>query len=333
MGQAETVRYLCRLPGVHQIPMSNATPFYLACQANNREIVNILLTHDPVHINSLTGPQFNDTPLCIATEHADLELVILLLEYGADIDLVGRLKRTPFLVAVAQSANALIRYFIDNYELDWVALDAERNSVINLACQTHNAIGLRYILERIPEASQPFLYNYSPNNDSVLGWAIKSSQPCAEVLIEFGIGLFSIVKDQSPQDLAQAQSRISLVDRIKKYYLEHPRAILLYLLQMQVAPNNLFKDWLNLKKEILEAIVPYVKTFSRDSAADEDKLQLIKNEIADPRSPLQLFFAQKPSGLLSWMAKNPYPEQLVKDIAPYLDGLLSSEDDVLEYDN
>jgi len=333
LSQVETVRYLCGLPGVRQIAVTNATPLYLACKASNREIVNILLAHDAVHINTLTGPQFNDTPLCVAAEHADRELVITLLGRGANIDFVGRQKRTPFLVAVAQAANELIRYFIDNFELNWNALDNEHNSVVNLACQTHNAIGLRYILDNMPDASRQFLYNHFPGNDTVLGWAIKSSQPCAEVLIEFGIGLFSVANEQTPQELAQTQSRIGLAQRIKQYYLDHPREILLHLLHMNAAPNKLFKDWFALKKQVIESIVPYVKTFSRDNPADVEELALIKAKIADPQSLLQLFFQQKNSGLVGWLSANPYPEQLSNGIAPYLDNLLSSDDDVIAYDN
>lgn len=102
---------------------------------------------------------------------------------------------------------------------------------------------------------------------------------------------------------------------------------------MNAAPTKLFKDWFILKKQIIEAIVPYVRTFSRDNAEDEEKLELIKAKIADQQSPLQLFFQQKPPGLLGFFSTNPYPDLLTDNILPYLDSLLSSEDDAISYDD
>lgn len=327
----DIVRYLSSLANVSQVSVDNMTPLYYACRENKNEIVEILLAQSTEHLD-IGNTLSNDTPLCIATENANLALVKILMRAGASLNLPGKHNRTPFLVALAQAANDMVRYFISLDELDWLAKDVNGFNALNLVCQTHNATGLRLILQTIPRYAGEQLVDTTIGTDTLLGWSIKSSQACAEVLIEYGIGLFSLSSGQSPLQLAQAQKRNDLVTRMTEFYRNHPREIFQYLIHLSPSTTPIFKDWLNLKEAIYNAITPYIKTFSAENSADVEELAFIISQMQDENSPVQQFFKQKPTGFSGWFYSNPYPEQLTQ-LTLYLRDILSPENDAIEYDN
>lgn len=81
---------------------SNTTILHTAVMANDRNVVEYILKNDLININSCPG---NASPLHIAVKYNQIEMVQLLLEHGANINLIIPPKGSPLLYAIGRDTN------------------------------------------------------------------------------------------------------------------------------------------------------------------------------------------------------------------------------------
>jgi uncharacterized protein len=87
------------------------TPLHISCSGNNSIITKILL-ENKAEVNSDNGNL--RTPLIKAIEsNASLELIKMLLSYGADIN-YGNGNGTPLMTAISYENIAMVKFLIDN---------------------------------------------------------------------------------------------------------------------------------------------------------------------------------------------------------------------------
>ena len=92
-------------------------PLSVAAQNQNRKLVALLLKAK-ANPNVRCGKKYHlTTPLIMACEpEVNMDIVQLLIENKADVNLTNKLGRTPILEAVATGNFMLVKYFLDNTE-------------------------------------------------------------------------------------------------------------------------------------------------------------------------------------------------------------------------
>jgi ankyrin repeat protein len=85
------------------------TPLRIAVRSSSLEAIQCLLSFPSVNVNA-TGPR-GLTPLHVAAYHGDIEIAKLLIERGAQTDIVAN-GRTPLLIAIKQQQSAFAEYLL-----------------------------------------------------------------------------------------------------------------------------------------------------------------------------------------------------------------------------
>ena len=89
-----------------------ASPAFIASKYGLKEVLRRLLKHDKSNIDTRYGPN-NMTPLMVACAEGHLEVVQILLENGANIDLRNSIGTTSLLFACAHRRLAIVKYLLE----------------------------------------------------------------------------------------------------------------------------------------------------------------------------------------------------------------------------
>jgi hypothetical protein len=89
-----------------------ASPLYYAAMLGFRDLAEHLISKHPEHVNAWGGWEL--TPMHIAASEGHTDIVLLLLEHGADADGGGRGESTPLLQAVRPGKLEAAKYLLDH---------------------------------------------------------------------------------------------------------------------------------------------------------------------------------------------------------------------------
>jgi len=137
-GQTEIVKVLLNDQRVDKTNVTNSgsTSFYIACQNGHIEVVKLLLLNEKrIYLNkaSYTG----ETPFYIACQNGHIEIVKLLLnDERVDINKANKDGTTPFFVACLNGHIEIVKYFFSSgREIDIKKKDKDGKTALDCAKQ------------------------------------------------------------------------------------------------------------------------------------------------------------------------------------------------------
>ena len=103
-------RFVCSMPTMCP-EKPRAVPLYYAARLGFRGLAEHLISKHPEHVNAWGGWEL--TPMQIAASEGHTDIVLLLLEYGADVDGRGRGESTPLYRAADNGKLEAGQYLLD----------------------------------------------------------------------------------------------------------------------------------------------------------------------------------------------------------------------------
>ena len=110
---------------------TNANPLSIVMEKGNTEIQDLLLSRPTLKVNGFNSE--GDSPLMMAVKLHNIGLVRTLLTKGADVNLPGKERETPFLLAIRRSDFAMIDLLLSDPKLDVNLQDAYGDSPLMVA--------------------------------------------------------------------------------------------------------------------------------------------------------------------------------------------------------
>ncbi|XP_045173685.2 poly [ADP-ribose] polymerase tankyrase-like [Mercenaria mercenaria] len=133
--------------GVDRPSRSSYCPVHIAVSYNHADVLKILIKHQ-VDVNKVLSAGKNKiTPLMIAAGHGDMEICKVLVQNGAHIEQLDKLKRSALIHAVL-NGNTHIASYLLHLGADQNRCDSSGNSVIHYAA----AYGWLFCLKLLKEA-------------------------------------------------------------------------------------------------------------------------------------------------------------------------------------
>ena len=115
-GNAELVEYLIsKGANVDEENKHNPHALLVACQGRHLDVMEVLLNHDAdVDATKMGADSEEDTCLNIACKRGDIEMIRLLLKYGADMTVYNREGYSPFTTAYKKGNKEAINLFLEH---------------------------------------------------------------------------------------------------------------------------------------------------------------------------------------------------------------------------
>ena len=218
---------------------SESIPLIAAVQSNNQESVKILLERgvDP-NVSDAKG-----SALIHACENPTLEIVKLLIEYGAFVNVTNNDKDTPILIASQHGYLDIVKFLIDaGAEYDYTP-SLQNPSPLTAACKGGRLDVVKYLIsigcdpnEANEAESLPVSVAIEYQHSDVADYIIQSTQHETELLSQL---LFTAVSKRDINSIkAIAKKKISFgtVDKQKRiathYAADTNREILEFLLSL-----------------------------------------------------------------------------------------------------
>nr|WP_299385057.1 ankyrin repeat domain-containing protein [Allomuricauda sp.] len=152
-------------------------PIMVGCIANSMESVKILLDKG-VDVNWKSKASRNQQPIRFASQEGSLDLVKMLLHYGADMEATPDDKGTPLLAALhARNFEVAEYYFLNGANVSVVGRDGE--CVVHEAIKTNNPYMVKLALDR----NAPLNY-LDPKGKTTWQLAKKTGNPEIKTLIK-----------------------------------------------------------------------------------------------------------------------------------------------------
>lgn len=148
-------------------------------ETSHFDIVNLLLDHGSDINHNISG----STPLGNATYYGRTEMVKLLIERGADVNLADEFGQTPLSCACSGGELEIVKILLDNNaEINTVRPD-HRLTPLHLACSGGHAEIVKLLLE-----NEADIHAQDDYGRTALHWAaIGGNTQVADILIKAGI--------------------------------------------------------------------------------------------------------------------------------------------------
>ncbi len=102
-------------PSILSTSIRYFTPLILAVYLNDADMVNLLIDYD-TPLDTISHENVGITALTLATQNENQNIIEILLDHSADIDLPGiynLIKKTPLMIAVEKGNLNLVKYFLE----------------------------------------------------------------------------------------------------------------------------------------------------------------------------------------------------------------------------
>ncbi|GFQ77336.1 hypothetical protein TNCT_578431 [Trichonephila clavata] len=143
----EVLAYLIKNGANVNDPYDGLTPLQLAVQNNDFEMVEVLIKNGAeIDAESDSKP----TSLCLAVRNNNKEIVKILLKYGADINAK---KSLPLSTAIVFGLNSIAEILLDNEKIDIHYCGIDGNSLLHIAAKQGNYFLVEAFLSRGADAN------------------------------------------------------------------------------------------------------------------------------------------------------------------------------------
>lgn len=154
---------------------SKITPLFVAVETGNIEIIQLLLDHG-AKVNARDAEK--QTPIMRLEEDATPELVELLVRYGAKIDVADKSGNTPLILAAAQAKVEVVKALIDSGADVRAKNKAGRTALMN-AAEKDDLEAVRLLLESGSEVN-------ARDDEGESAWDLTSNDEIEELLESYG---------------------------------------------------------------------------------------------------------------------------------------------------
>ena len=154
---------------------SKITPLFVAVETGNIEIIQLLLDHG-AKVNARDAEK--QTPIMRLEEDATPELVELLVRYGAKIDVADKSGNTPLILAAAQAKVEVVKALIDSGAAVRAKNKAGRTALMN-AAENDDLEAVRLLLESGSEVN-------ARDDEGESAWDLTSNDEIEELLESYG---------------------------------------------------------------------------------------------------------------------------------------------------
>ena len=151
------------------------TPLFVAVETGNIEIIQLLLDHG-AKVNARDAEK--QTPIMRLEEDATPELVELLVRYGAKIDVADKSGNTPLILAAASAKVEVVKALIDSGADVRAKNKAGRTALMN-AAENDDLEAVRLLLESGSEVN-------ARDDEGESAWDLTSNDEIEELLESYG---------------------------------------------------------------------------------------------------------------------------------------------------
>lgn len=210
---ARVERLLKKGEDVNDYTENGLFPLWRAAANNNYEIALLLLENGANANQETKVPPLNSTSIAFPCQEGYLEMVKLLVDHGADVNLQGFRNFTPIRVAAQNGHLEIVKYLAEHgADIDFKAMDGA-TPLEHAASKGHLEI-VTFLVETGANVN-----NIDAEGDFPLGEAAKKGYTAIiEVLINAGADLQ--IKDSSNRtavEMAEAEGQTEAASLLKKH--------------------------------------------------------------------------------------------------------------------
>jgi Ankyrin repeats (3 copies)/Ankyrin repeats (many copies) len=190
-----------------------AVPLYHAARLGFRDLADHLIAHHPEHVNARGG--WEQTPMHVATAEGHTDILLLLLEHGADADGRNRSGQTPLYLASRNGTLEAGQCLLDR-GADINAENSDGQTPLSGAVYEGHVEFARMLLKRGAKVDVPD----NPGGNTPLHWAVGLAKiEAVRLLLEHGADV-NLCNDlgKTPSQLTMGQPEI--LQLLSKYGAE-----------------------------------------------------------------------------------------------------------------
>jgi len=121
------------------------TPLHIAAMRGDMKMLEFLITHPYIDMNALDDA--STTPIHCAISHSQLDVVKLLLEKGADVNIPDAQRKTCVHIAAEQGNKMMCKLLIETYKADIRILTEQDQTPLHFASANLNKDVVHYLVD------------------------------------------------------------------------------------------------------------------------------------------------------------------------------------------
>lgn len=162
--------------------------FLTAIRSGNIQMMKVFLDADM--LSGMTPCLRHGDPMYVVAKVGSVEMMELLLEYGASVDMRGKHGRTLLHQTVVCAGREAMLRFLLNSAVDMNAVDARGCTPLHLAVCRGNVAAVRILLEYGADVGSVKMHQWEPVYARASGRkSLGRSEDVKSVLVEFGVVL------------------------------------------------------------------------------------------------------------------------------------------------